>query len=74
VAVEAIRRLEVGGGIGNPGRGQAILISGESGAGKTEANKEVLRFIAKYYGSEDHKVEEKVFYGRLCRYWHVIRC
>lgn len=69
VAVEAIRRLEVGGGSnGNTGRGQAILISGESGAGKTEANKEVLRFIAKYYGSEDHKVEEKVIYGRLCRY------
>lgn len=60
VAAEAIMKLE------RLKRNQSILISGESGAGKTEANKEVLRFVAKYYGSEDHKVEEKVhFFGNL---------
>jgi len=28
---------------------QAVIISGESGAGKTEANKELLRFMQLYF-------------------------
>lgn len=33
---------------------QAIIISGESGAGKTEATKKCLQFFAEVAGSESH--------------------
>jgi myosin heavy subunit len=41
------------------GRNQAILISGESGAGKTEATKQCFNFLAEIAGSE-MAVEQKV--------------
>mmetsp|Transcript_7296 Transcript_7296/g.8849 ORF Transcript_7296/g.8849 Transcript_7296/m.8849 type:complete len:1339 (-) Transcript_7296:217-4233(-) len=41
------------------GKNQSILISGESGAGKTEATKQCLKFLAGIAGS-DSNVEEKI--------------
>jgi len=40
-------------------RNQAILISGESGAGKTEATKQCLAYLAEMAGS-DNNVEQKI--------------
>src|SRR3546814_12301312 len=40
-------------------RNQAILISGESGAGKTEATKQRLKFLAEVAGSSTN-VEQKI--------------
>ena len=41
------------------GKNQAILISGESGAGKTEATKQCLAFLADVAGSEGN-IEERI--------------
>jgi myosin heavy subunit len=39
-------------GVRDNGRGQAIIVSGESGSGKTEATKKCLQYIAEVAGSE----------------------
>ena len=42
------------------GQGQSIVISGESGAGKTECTKQALQYIAEIAGSSTSNVEQKI--------------
>ena len=53
IAQSAYMKMKLG------GKNQAVLISGESGAGKTEATKQCLSFLAEVAGSENN-VEQKI--------------
>ena len=44
----------------NDGEPQSILVSGESGAGKTEATKQVLNFMAEIAGSTADNIEQQI--------------
>lgn len=45
---------------------QSIIVSGESGAGKTESTKYLLNYLCKLKGSGDDSLEQKIIDGKGC--------
>jgi len=44
---------------------QSIIVSGESGAGKTESTKYLLRYMCSHWGSSACPIEQKILDGNL---------
>lgn len=49
-------------------KSQSIIVSGESGAGKTESTKYLLRYVCELWGTTAGPIEQRILDGKKCMF------